>query len=128
MLRSMFPMLICHLDVRFMIKTDQISNPILGFNAIKNIPQTTDDKLFTVLFQISFNRNDLYKIEAFLNLLQTADSVEATVRAKGRHTLVPAGCIVHVPCKAKRTKTWKPFKNTTKEFPTIRDRTGRRIT
>ena len=82
-----------------MITTDQISNPILGFNAIKHIAQTTDDKLLTELFHSSFNRSDVYKIEAFVILLQPADSVEATVRVKGTHTVVPPGCIIHVPCK-----------------------------
>ena len=40
----------CHLDVPFMITADQISNFILGFNAIKHIAQTTDDKLLIKLF------------------------------------------------------------------------------
>ena len=31
----------CHLDGSFLITTDQISNPILGFNAIKHIVQKT---------------------------------------------------------------------------------------
>ena len=40
------------------------------------------------------------RIQVFLNLLQTLDSVEATVKVKGRNTVVPAGYIVEVPCKA----------------------------
>ena len=39
------------------------------------------------------------RIQAFANLLQMADSVEATVKVKGKHTVVPLGCIVEVPCK-----------------------------
>ena len=46
----------CHLDVPFLITVDQISNPILGFNAIKHIAQTTDDKLLIKLLQTSFNQ------------------------------------------------------------------------
>ena len=40
------------------------------------------------------------RIQAFVNLLQTADSVEATVKVKGKNTVVPAGCVVGVPYKA----------------------------
>ena len=90
----------CHLDVPFLITTDQISNPILGFNAIKHIAQTTDDKLLTKLFQTSFDQTDVNRTQAFVNLLQTPDSAEATVKVKGKNTVVPAGCIVEVPCKA----------------------------
>ena len=83
-----------------MIKTDQISNPILGFNAIKHVAQTTDDKLLIKLFQTSFDQIDVNRIQAFVNLLQMPDSVEATVKVKGKNIIVPAGCIVEVPCKA----------------------------
>ena len=89
-----------HLDVSFLITTDQISNPILGFNAIKHMAQTTDDKLLIKLFKTSFNQTDVNRIQAFVNLLQSPDSVEATVKVKGNNTVVPAGCIVEVPCKA----------------------------
>ena len=88
------------LDVPFLIATDQISNPILGLDAIKHIIQTTDDKILMKLFQISFEQTDVNRIRAFVNLLQTPDSVEATIKVKGKNTVVPAGCIVEVPCKA----------------------------
>ena len=71
-----------HLDVPFLITTDQISNPILGFNAIKHIAQTTDDKLLIKLFQTSFDQTDVNRIQPFANLLKTPDSVEATVKVK----------------------------------------------
>ena len=89
-----------HLDVPFLITADQISNPILGFNTIKHIAQTTDDKLLIKLCQTSFDQTDVNRIQAFVNLLQTPDSVEATVKVKGKNTVVPAGCIVEIPCKA----------------------------
>ena len=78
----------CHLDVPFLITTDQINNPILGFNAIKHIAQTTDDKLLIKLFQTSFDQTDVNRIQAFVNLLKTPDSVEATVKVKGKNTVV----------------------------------------
>ena len=40
------------------------------------------------------------RIQAFVNVLQTPDSVEVTVKVKGKNTVVPAGCIVEVPCNA----------------------------
>ena len=52
----------CHLDVLFLITKDQIRNPILGFNAVKHIPQTTDDKLLIKLFQTSFDQTDMNRI------------------------------------------------------------------
>ena len=90
----------CHLDVPFLITKDQIRNPILGFNAVKHIPQTTDDKLLIKLFQTSFDQTDMNRIGVFVTLLQTPDSVEATVKVKLKNTVVPAGCIVEVLCKA----------------------------
>ena len=52
------------------------------------------------LFQTSFDQTDVNRIQAFANPLQTSDSLEATVKVKGKNKVVPAGCIVEVPCKA----------------------------
>ena len=40
------------------------------------------------------------RIQAFVNLLQTPDSVEATVIVKVKNLVVPADCTVEVPWKA----------------------------
>ena len=97
----------CHLDVPVLITTDQISNPILGFNAIKYIGQTTDDKLLIKLFQTSFDQTDVNRIQAFVSLLQKPDSIEATVKVEGQNTVVPADCIVEVPSKANIGNFWQ---------------------
>ena len=97
----------CHLDVPVLITTDQISNPILGFNAIKYIGQTTDDKLLIKLFQTSFYQTDVNRIQAFVSLLQKPDSIEATVKVEGQNTVVPADCIVEVPSKANIGNFWQ---------------------
>ena len=89
-----------HLDVSFLITTDQISNSILEFNAIKHIAQTADDKLLIKLFQTSFDQTDVNRKQAFFNLLQTPDLVEAIVKVKGKNTVAPAGFVVKVPCKS----------------------------
>ena len=89
----------CHLDVPFLITTVQISNSVLAFNAIKHIAQTTDDKLLIESFQTSFDQTSVNRIQAFFNLLQKPHSVEATVKVKGKNTIVPAGCIVEITCK-----------------------------
>ena len=114
----------CHLDVPVLITTDQISNPILGFNAIKYIGQTTDDKLLIKLFQTSFDQTDVNRIQAFVSLLQKPDSIEATVKVEGQNTVVPADCIVEVPSKA---NIGNVLANTTNDFPTTGDQTCRRI-
>ena len=75
-------------------------NPILGFNVIKRTVETTNDKLLIKLFQTSFDRTNVNKIQASVNLLQTPDSLEATVKVKGKNTVVLAGCIFEGPCKA----------------------------
>ena len=59
-----------HQDASFLITTDQINNPILGFNAIKYVGQTTDDKLLMKLFQTSFKETDVNRVQAFVNLLE----------------------------------------------------------
>ena len=60
----------CHRCFQFLITTDQISKPILGFNAIKHIAKTTDDNLLIKLFQTSFDQTYANRIQAFVNLLQ----------------------------------------------------------
>ena len=97
----------CHLDVPVLITTDQISNPILGFNATKYIGQTTDDKLLIKLFQTSFDQTDVNRIQASVSLLQKPDSIEATVKVEGQNTVVPADCIVEVPSKANIGNFWQ---------------------
>ena len=97
----------CHLDVPVLITTDQISNPILGFNAVKYIGQTTDDKLLIKLFQTSFDQTDVNRIQAFVSLLQKPDSIEATVNVEGQNTVVSADCIVEVPSKANIGNFWQ---------------------
>ena len=81
----------CHPYVPFFVTTDQINNSILA--------QTTDDKLLMKLFQTSFDQT-VNRIQAFVSLLQTKNSIEATVEVKGKNTVFPAGCIVDVTCKA----------------------------
>ena len=63
----------CHLNVSFLISTDQISNTILAFNTIKHIAQANDDKLLIKLFQSSFDQTDVNIIPEFIYLLQTPD-------------------------------------------------------
>ena len=84
----------------YLITAYQISNPLLGFNAIKHIAQTADDKPLIRLFQTSSDWTDVNSIQAFVNLLQTPDSAEAAVKVKGKNTVVSAGCVVEVPWKA----------------------------
>ena len=48
----------------------------------------------------SIKHKQLNRIKALVNLLQTPDSVEATVKVKGNNAVVLAGCIAEVPCKA----------------------------
>ena len=48
----------------------------------------------------SIKHKQLNRIKALVNLLQTPDSVEVTVKVKGNNAVVPAGCIAEVPCKA----------------------------
>ena len=38
--------------------------------------------------------------QAFFNLLQTPDLVEAIVKVTGKNTVAPAGFVVKVPCKS----------------------------
>ena len=90
----------CHLDVPFLTTTDQILVPVLGFNAIKHIAQTTDYKLLMKLFQASFDQTDVNRIQVFVHLLQTPDSVEVTVKVEGKNSFFSVGCIVEVPWKA----------------------------
>ena len=54
--------------------------------------------LFQTSFD-SFDQTDMNTRQAFVNLLQTADSVEATIKVKGKNTVVSVYCIVEASCK-----------------------------
>ena len=69
-----------HVDVQFLITTDHIHHPIVGFNAIRHIAKESSDvKFLNTLFEKAFNNTDIRKIEAFVNLIQSQEQEKVVV-------------------------------------------------
>ena len=88
--------------VPFLVTTEKLQQPILGFNAIKVImdaQKNTDElvKVFNTLFKSSNTDN----VKKFVHLIQEpSDDKQALVRVKGKNVIIPTGRIVQVPFKA----------------------------
>ena len=66
-------------DVPFFITTDHIHHPIVGFSAIKDIAKESSGVNFLKrLFEKAFSDNNISKIEAFVNLIQSQEQVKMT--------------------------------------------------
>ena len=90
----------CHVDVPFLITTDHIHHPIVGFNAIRHIAKESSDVNFlNRLFEKAFNNTNISKIEAFVNLIQSQEQQKVVVKIKGKDCITSPGRIVQVACK-----------------------------
>ena len=88
-------------EVPFLVTTEELERPILGFNAIKILANGKQDDVCK-LFSSVIKSASISKVEAFVNLLQQEDEdVLFPARIKGKDVLLPAGKITQVPCKVK---------------------------
>ena len=88
--------------VPFLVTTEKLQQPILGFNAIKVImdAQKNTDALVR-MFSILFKSSNTDNVKKFVHLIQEpSDDKQALVRVKGKNVIIPAGRIVQVPCRA----------------------------
>ena len=89
-----------HVDAPFLIITDHIHHPIVGFNAISHIAKESSDVNFlNRLFDKAFNNTDISKIEVFVNLIQSQEQEKVVVKIKGKDCNISPGRIVQVACK-----------------------------
>ena len=87
--------------VPFLVTTEKLQQPILGFNAIEVIMDAQKNtealvKRFSMLFKSSNTDN----VKQFVHLIQPSDDKQALVRVRGKNVIIPAGRIVQVPSKA----------------------------
>ena len=90
------------LDVPYLVTSGEIEYPILGFNAIREIVKINDDtQMLKKIFENVFNSTNHQKIDSLVNFIATAEEeVQTCVKIKGKDTVVPAGKVLHVQCKA----------------------------
>ena len=87
--------------VSFLVTTEKLQQPILGFNLIKVIMDAHKNidalvKMFSLLFKSSNTDN----VKKFVHLTQEpSDDKQTPVRVKDKDVIIPAGRIVQVPCK-----------------------------
>ena len=84
----------------FLLTTDHIHHPIVGFNAIRRIAKESSDVNFlNKFFEKAFNNTDISKIEAFVNLIQSQEQEEIVMKIKGKECIISPSRIVQVACK-----------------------------
>ena len=88
----------CHVDVPFLITTDYIHHPIVGFNSIRHIAKESSAANYK-LFEKAFNNTDISKIEAFFNLTQSQEQEKAVVKIKAKDCIISSGRTVEMACK-----------------------------
>ena len=89
-----------HLDVPFLISTDHIHHPTVGLNVTRHIAKESSDVNFlNKLFEKAFRNNDISKIEAFVNLIQSQEQQKVVVKIKGKDCIISPDRIVRVTCK-----------------------------
>ena len=89
-----------HVDVPFLIKTDHIHHPIVGFNAIRHTARESSVLNFlNKWFAKIFNNTDISKIEAFVNFIQSQEQEKVVVKIKRKDCIISPGRIVQVACK-----------------------------
>ena len=107
------------LDVPYLVTSGEIEYPILGFNAIREIVKINDDtQMLKKIFENVFNSTNHQKIDSLVNFIATAEEeVQTCVKIKGKDTVVPAGKVLHVQCKA---NVWFLERKTPMMFQIIR--------
>lgn len=88
------------LSVPFLVTTDNLADPILGFNAVKQLINGTEDKVALKVFRSAFSTKTSDQLVSFVNLVKEVGNEKVKVKIKGKDQLVPAGKLVNVDCKA----------------------------
>ena len=88
--------------VPFLVTTEKLQQPILGFNAIKVIMDAQKNTQALVkMFSMLFKSSNTDKLKQFVHLIQEPfNDKQALVKVRGKNVIIPAGGIVQVPCKA----------------------------
>ena len=91
----------CSLHAPFLVTTEKLQQPMLGFNAIKVImdAQRYTEALLKMFDMFKSTNTDNVKI--FVHLIpEPSNDKQALVKVKDKNVRIPAGAIVQVPCKA----------------------------
>ena len=88
--------------VPFLVTTEKLQQPILGFNAIKVIMDAQKNTQALVkMFSMLFKSSNTDKVKQCVHLIQEPfNDKQALVKVRGKNVIIPAGGIVQVPCKA----------------------------
>jgi len=94
------------INVPFLISTEDVSHPILGFNAIKLLTQDQQDgDALLKMFQSAFDNKETPTptIKSFVNIITSTSDTEndiLPVKIKGKDVVIPAGRIQQIQCKS----------------------------
>lgn len=87
------------IEVPFLVTSDKLSNPILGFNAIKIISLSHHDgNSLKQMFQSAFETTEMTSINSLVNVITCAEEENDVlpVKVKGKDVIIPAGKVVQV--------------------------------
>lgn len=89
-------------QVPFLVTTEHINNPLLGFNAVKLLSEIAlqRNQRLDKIFSSAFENLQCRSVEAFVKQLQVNEDDYLEVKVKGKDVLLPAGKITRVSCKA----------------------------
>ena len=87
--------------VPFLVTTEKLQQPILGFNAIKVIMDAQKNTQALVkMFSMLFKSSNTDKLKQFVHLIQEPfNDKQALVKVRGKNVIIPAGRTVQVTCK-----------------------------
>ena len=88
-------------DVPFLVATDHLDHPIVGFNVVKIIAESQPKYSLINMFQLAIDIEVEEKLKAFVGTLTVADEDSGTtVKIRANNIVIPAGKLVQIPCKA----------------------------
>ena len=92
----------CSLHAPFLVTTEKLQQPMLGFNAIKVIMDAQRyTEALVKMFDMLFKSTNTDNMKKFVHLIpEPSNDKQALMKVKGKNVIIPAGTILQVPCKA----------------------------
>ena len=87
------------IQVPFLVTTEEIPNPIIGFNVVRALMVSGNEQSVIKLLKAALDK-DTETAQSIYNIMIKEPEEVIPVRVKGNNINIPAGRMVMVPCKA----------------------------
>ena len=96
---------VLEIEVPFLITSEVLEYPLLGFNAIEHLVTTGDIGHVMELLQEALGTINAQDVASMINLISIPDEkYSVPMKVKPQNVLIPAGDVVNVPCKIQHRK------------------------